>query len=215
MDPLRKMIAEGEHLLQDFKYCINDSRKIARSLVAFANSNGGRLLLGVRDNGSIAGVKSEEEYYMVEAAAKLYSQPPLEFTTRQWYAEGKSVLEIGIAKGTETPYFAKDDENRWQAYVRSGDQNIVAPKLLTEVWKKRKSTAGVKIKYTDDEKRLLQLVENEGNLSPAQIARRLKLPRWKSDKLLVDLIVVDVIAFDLDEHGIRFFLNENLTLGIS
>jgi hypothetical protein len=70
---------------------------------------------------------------------------------------------------------------------------------------KRKSTAGVKIKYTDDEKRLLQLVENEGNLSPAQIARRLKLPRWKSDKLLVDLIVVDVIAFDLDEHGIRFF----------
>ena len=47
MDPLRKMIAEGEHLQQDFKYCINDSRKIARSLAAFANSNGGRLLLGI------------------------------------------------------------------------------------------------------------------------------------------------------------------------
>ena len=78
-----------------------------------------------------------------------------------------------------------------------------------------RSSAIRAVKHADDEKRLLQLVENEGNLSPAQIARRLKLPRWKSDKLLVDLIVVDVIAFDLDEHGIRFFLNENLTLGIS
>ena len=66
---LIKMIAEGEHQRQDFKYCINDSRKIARSMVAFSNADGGRLLLGVRDNGSVAGVKSDEEYYMAEAAA--------------------------------------------------------------------------------------------------------------------------------------------------
>jgi len=34
---LQKLIQEGEHQRQDFKYCINDSKKIARSLVAFAN----------------------------------------------------------------------------------------------------------------------------------------------------------------------------------
>ena len=55
---LDRIIAEGEHERQDFKYSISDARKIARTLSAFANHSGGRLLVGVRDNGSIAGVRN-------------------------------------------------------------------------------------------------------------------------------------------------------------
>jgi predicted HTH transcriptional regulator len=61
---LFKLIEEGEHQQQDFKYCINDSKKIAKSLVAFANTDGGRLLIGVKDNGKITGIKSDEEFYV-------------------------------------------------------------------------------------------------------------------------------------------------------
>ena len=50
------MIAEGEHQQQDFKTRIDDSRKIARTLVAFANADGGRMLIGVKDNGTVSGV---------------------------------------------------------------------------------------------------------------------------------------------------------------
>src|ERR1035437_8528240 len=107
---LIKMIAEGEHQRQDFKYCINDSRKIARSMVAFANTDGGRLLLGIRDNGSVAGVKSDEEYYMAEAAAKLYSKPTVNFQIQQWVIDGKTVLEILIPKSTEIPHLAQNEE---------------------------------------------------------------------------------------------------------
>ncbi|NCB09310.1 MAG: ATP-binding protein, partial [Bacteroidia bacterium] len=88
---LYKLIEEGEHQQQDFKYCINDSKKIAKSLVAFANTDGGRLLIGVKDNGKIAGVRTDEEFYMVEAAAKIYSKPPVHFSTKQWLVEGKTV----------------------------------------------------------------------------------------------------------------------------
>jgi len=49
MHPLLKMIREGEHVSQDFKYFLSDTRKIARTLAAFANSKGGRLLVGVKD----------------------------------------------------------------------------------------------------------------------------------------------------------------------
>lgn len=71
-DYIRKLVAEGEHIHQDFKFAISDIRKIAKSLSAFANTEGGRLLVGVKDNGKIAGVRSEEEIYMVEAAASVY-----------------------------------------------------------------------------------------------------------------------------------------------
>ncbi len=86
------MIAEGEHQTQDFKFAINDSKKIARSLSAFANTEGGRLLLGVKDNGKIAGVESDEEYYMIEAAANTHCKPSVPFETRKWDVDGKTVL---------------------------------------------------------------------------------------------------------------------------
>ena len=66
---IHTLIAEGEHQQQDFKFEISDARKIARTLSAFSNTDGGRLLIGVKDNGKIAGVRSEEEKYMIEAAA--------------------------------------------------------------------------------------------------------------------------------------------------
>ena len=59
-DYIHSLIAEGEHQQQDFKFEISDARKIAKSLSAFANTDGGRLLIGVKDNGRIAGVRSEE-----------------------------------------------------------------------------------------------------------------------------------------------------------
>ena len=72
---IHALIAEGEHQQQDFKFEISDARKIAKTLSAFSNTDGGRLLIGVKDNGKIAGVRSDEEQYMIEAAARLYCRP--------------------------------------------------------------------------------------------------------------------------------------------
>lgn len=61
---IQTLIAEGEHQMLDFKFEISDSKRIARSLAAFANTDGARLLVGVKDNGAIAGVRSEEEIHI-------------------------------------------------------------------------------------------------------------------------------------------------------
>ena len=95
---IRSLIAEGEHVRQDFKFEVSDSRKIARSLSAFANTEGGRLLIGVKDNGRIAGVRSEEEMYMVEAAAKVYCDPEVEVEMRVYRPEGRSVLIASVGR---------------------------------------------------------------------------------------------------------------------
>ena len=47
---IQKLISEGEHQQLYFKFEIADAHKIARSFVAFANTDGGRLLIGVKDN---------------------------------------------------------------------------------------------------------------------------------------------------------------------
>ena len=119
---IRSLIAEGEHVRQDFKFEVSDSRKIARSLSAFANTEGGRLLIGVKDNGRIAGVRSEEEMYMVEAAAKVYCDPEVEVEMRVYRPEGRSVM-------------VKEEGGRKLAYVRIADENILASPVHIGVWR--------------------------------------------------------------------------------
>ena len=92
--PIEALIEQGEHQQLDFKFEVSDSKKIARTLSAFANTDGGRLLIGVKDNGAISGVRSEEEYYMIEAASKMYTHPEVPFTAKRWDVNGKAVLEV-------------------------------------------------------------------------------------------------------------------------
>ena len=205
------MIEEGEHQMQDFKFCINDSRKIAKTLVAFANTDGGRLLIGVKDNGVIAGVSSDEEYYMAEAAAKLYSKPQIPFKTKQWVVEGKTILEIIIPKSAERPHYAKDEQGKWLAYVRKDDENILANRIMLEVWKREKSLKGVFIKFTEEEKELLHLLEHDESISLSKYARKVGISRRKAEKILINLVAVHVVIMEIDEKGIKYRLREDFS----
>ena len=72
-----RLIATGESETLDFKQTISDASKIAKTIVSFANNKGGTLLIGVRDNGSIAGIRSEDEKYMLELAGSFYCSPKI------------------------------------------------------------------------------------------------------------------------------------------
>lgn len=134
---LQQLIAEGEHQQQDFKFEISDARKIARSLSAFSNTDGGRLLIGVKDNGRIAGVRSEEEIYMIEAAAKLYCRPNVEISVQTYEVDGKTVLVAEIPKAEQKPVQVQDETGKYLAYVRIADENILATPVHLAVWRQK------------------------------------------------------------------------------
>ena len=205
---LHKLIEEGEHQQQDFKYCINDSKKIAKSLVAFANTDGGRLLIGVKDNGKIVGVSTDEEYYMIESAAKIYSNPPVDFSTQQWVEEGKTVLEITVHPSSAKPHFAKDESGKWLAYIRIRDENVLAHKIQLEVWKKKNSPKGVYITYSDDEKFLIDYLQKHSTVSFSKFMRRAQISRKKTEEILSNFIILEIIKIETTREGTVFFLNK-------
>jgi len=208
---LYKLIDEGEHQQQDFKYCINDSKKIAKSLVAFANTDGGRLLIGVKDNGKIAGIKSDEEFYMVEAAAKIYSKPAINFLTKQWHVSGKTVLEIRIESSIEKPHFAKDDNGKWLAYIRSADENLLAHTIQIAVWKKQKSKQGIHFSYSDNEKFLVDYLQKNPSVSFSKFIRLAHITRKEAEEILSNFVIMEVITMNSTPEGTSFSINENFT----
>ena len=70
-DFIHALIAQGEHQQQDFKFEISDDRQIAKTLSALSNTYGGRPLIGVKDNGQIAGGRSDEGLLMIEEEAQI------------------------------------------------------------------------------------------------------------------------------------------------
>ena len=202
------LIREGEHQQQDFKFCINDSRKIAKSLVAFANTDGGRLLIGVKDNGSIAGVRSDEEYYMIEAAAKMFSSPAIEFSHHQYIVEGKTVFEVKVEPSNERPHFAKDHNNKWLAYVRVDDQNILANRIIIEVWKRQKSQKGVSIFFSKEEEILLNYLEKHNSISHSKFTKIARISYKKAERIIINFILIGVLEYIVTEKQITYRLNE-------
>jgi len=205
---IQQLIDEGEHQQQDFKFEISDSKKIARSLTAFANTDGGRLLVGVKDNGAIAGVRSDEEIHMVEAAAQLYCQPEVSYTTKKWNINGKLVLEITVPKSKHQKHKAPDKNNNYKIFVRVNDQNLLADSILLKVWKKQESKAPVKIAFTETEMQLLryldefQRIELEKFMAIAQIKKR------KAEGILIDFILLGIIQLKLTEKQTWFQLQD-------
>jgi len=204
---LKKLISEGENQKLDFKYCISDSRKIARTLSAFANSDGGRLLIGVRDNGSIAGIKSDEEYYMVDTAVHLFCRPEITFAIKQHTTGGKTILEVEVNKGDKRPYQAKDESGKWLPYFRHGDQNLVANRVLLQVWRKEEKRTGVMVKFGKVENSLMDYLVRHGSITLSGFRKMARISSYKAESILANLIIFKVLLMKASEKGFTYELN--------
>ncbi len=147
---IRRLIEEGEHETQDFKYLISDARKIARSLSAFANHRGGRLLIGVKDNGVVAGVRNEEDIYMIEQAAQRYCRPEVEVRFTAFKVEGGlHVIRAEVDPVSIPPVCVDEGDGRLVAYYRVADSNVTAPGLMVEAWRIAASTRPLSLDTVD------------------------------------------------------------------
>jgi predicted HTH transcriptional regulator len=201
MQSVKSYIQEGEHQLQDFKFRIDDSKKIARTLVAFANTDGGRLLIGVKDNGKVTGVDPTEEIHMIEAAAEMYCKPKLEFQSRVWQEDMKLVLEISIEKSVSKPVFALDEEGKWKVYVRRKDHTLLANKILLNVWKHQQFDQKRPEKIGEEETQLLSIIAENPEITLSKIYRLSSLQKSHIDRLMVLFICWKLISMEMNENG--------------
>lgn len=202
---LYNLIAQGEHETLEFKYEINDPRKIARTLVAFANTRGGRLLVGIRDNGIISGVSIDEEYYMVESGAKLYSRPEIDFKLKiHPVPNGKHVLEFIIESSTSKPHTVIYSDKSPEAYIRVHDENILAHPVWIKVQERLKSPR--EIKYTGKHNRLLTYIKGKNARTLETIMKEAFLSKRESMEIITDLVASGVMEIETTNSGSVFKL---------
>jgi predicted HTH transcriptional regulator len=197
---IKKLIFDGEGVTLDFKKTITSCEKIARTMVSFANNKGGRLLIGVADDGSIKGVKSEdEERYMITRAAQMFAKPALEPVFEEVYVDDKLVLVVEIPESDTKPHYALAEDGKWWVYVRVKDKSVLASKIVVDVLKHSADKNGLLIEYSTKEKALLEYLAERERINVPEYCKLLKLSRRSAQRILVNMVLSGVIKVHTTE----------------
>jgi len=203
---IQQLIAQGENQHLDFKYEVSDAKKIARTFSAFANTGGGKLLIGVKDNGTIRGIKTDEEAYMLESAAHIYCKPSVSYTIKSWQIEGKNLLEVSIEESPEKPHLAPWKDNLWRAFVRVHDENFVANAIQVAVWKNQKNEKATLIKYNQVEKKLLDFLDKNKEITLKDFCKLCQVKYPVAKKILINFVTVEVLIIQHSENSVKYRL---------
>ena len=121
---LKDEIIGGESYSLEFKLVPNEDRsKYLKTVVAFANGKGGRILFGVANDGTVVGVPGEQIFQQMDAITDSISngcapQVPMDISIE--HIDGKSVIAVDVFAGTRCPYYLKSEGERDGVYLRVG-----------------------------------------------------------------------------------------------
>lgn len=196
---LEKEIQKGEGENQDFKQTITSLYKIAKTIVSFANTTGGKIFIGVSDKKVIMGVDPEEEKYMINLAASQYCEPAIKVTFQEESDEenDKTILIATIEESLEKPHLARQLDDSWTAYIRVKDQSIPAAKTWIKAVKKTFQEDIPKVKsdsrLTKHEKVLLDFLSVNDSITLKEVMQIQNHSKRRATRMLTALVGKNLI----------------------
>lgn len=212
---LARLAAAGEGLTIEFKKRVPRPERLAREVIAFANTQGGRLLIGVDDDGTLAGLKDaiEEEYALREAIAR-HCDPPVPFgTERVMLANRREVVVVRVPASTARPHVLvgvePDTGAPPPAFVRVGASSVEASKEAVKLMRRRaQDAAGVRFEFGDKESLLMRYLDAYGRVTVAAFASMAGIPERQASHTLVLLTRAGLLRHHLghpDDHFTRAY----------
>lgn len=119
-------ILAGENKVIEFKEQMPSNEKIAKTIISFSNTSGGKLLIGIDDTRKIVGIQNEDIFELKDRIASIIFDNcypniiPEIYTTN---IEDKIILVIEIFRGSLVPYYLKSEGKNNGTYIRIGATN--------------------------------------------------------------------------------------------
>lgn len=206
---LYRWIEEGENRRQDFKETITSSRKIARTLAAFANAEGGRLLVGVRDNRSLRNIHPADETEMLLGAAKHFCQPELTLHFETVKVGMKEILVVQIPEASDKPIRNLNDEGDWEVYLRSGDQCLLAsPMSIKMLQNYHSEDTEPLLEFGSREQAVLAYLRSHQRMSLQDCRKMFNLSTGRAHRMLLQLTRAGLITLHNHEKEEFFTLGK-------
>lgn len=127
--------AENESSSLEFKRTIPENDQIIKTIIGFCNRNGGKLIIGIEPDGTIAGIPEEEIQRVMEYANKSIfeaSSPPIIPAVYAQRIGDKAILIIEVSSGMNKPYYRTSEGLDKGTYIRLGRSTVKATADMVE-----------------------------------------------------------------------------------
>ena len=205
VNDLRKLVSQGEGQHLEFKRKASYPDKIVRELIAFANTKGGILLIGVDDDKSIPGVKfPDEESIVVHNELKKHCRPGMAFHESVIpISENRYVLQWHIPRSDRRPHFYVSDEEKI-SFVRQNDQSIKASREMCEIIRRSKSVNGTKLIYGEAEQKIIHFLDTQPSINLQEFSRITGLNRYMASRKIIRLVLSNILKITPTDKGDLF-----------
>ncbi|MEX0747785.1 MAG: ATP-binding protein [Rhodothermales bacterium] len=210
LQELTQLASLGEGANLEFKRKVPRPERFAKEMIAFANTQGGRLLLGVDDDGAVVGLRDvEEEEFVLNRAMSRHCSPELSFSMEHVpVAHRREVIIVHVPESPTKPHFLVQSENGSEgtAYVRVEDKSVEASPEAVKLMRKDKGTAGVSFEFGEKELMLMRYLDNYGRITVKQFASLANISDRGASRTLVLLTRANVLRLHADPRHDYFTL---------
>ncbi len=202
LQELEYLVNKGEDQLLEFKLKASFPEKIVKEMVAFANTDGGQLFVGVDDDGRISGLKfAQEDKFVIEKAIQNHIKPGIKYQSELIPINKKrSVLHYRVFENRKKPsYYLLNPKRRGKAYVRVNDKSVQASREIVEILKRSKVNKSFTVHLGEREHLLFQHIEKHGKTSLTSFMEISGLSRYKASQILIRLVVSNILHIEIGE----------------
>ncbi len=144
---------------------------------------------------------------MVDTAAHLFCRPEISYSIKQHTSGTKTLLEVEVLRGSKRPYQVKDESGRWLAYFRHNDQNLLANRILLQVWRKEEKKSGVMVRFGKAENALMDFLTKNGSVTFSRFRKIAKISSYRAESIIANLLIFKVLIMKASEKGFTYELN--------
>jgi len=211
LEEIKRLVARGEGRHLEFKRRVPEPERVAKEVVAFANSGGGRLLLGVDDDGTIVGVRdSEEEEFSLRTALGMNCRPTVKWVSERIpVTNRRDVIMVTVPDSPRKPHFIvrNVEDGSGPAYVRIEDKSVEASPESVALMQTEHLGDGVHFEFGETELLLMRYLEQYGRVTVDGFAQISSLEREEASKLLVTLTRAGVLDQHREARGDFFMIH--------
>ncbi len=213
-----RLIEEGEGFEIEFKRKVSTPEKIARALIAFANTKGGSILFGVDDDGTVVGVESEKsEVELIDQAGSQFCLPEIHPDIEIVPFDGKDVIVAYVPESTEKPHYFTgngngDADEDTKVFIRVNDKTVMASREVVRILRdERPDAPPMHLEIGENEKRLFRYLDAHERITSKEFSDLVNISAQRATRILVSLVRAGVLrihtlektdfftlAFDID-----------------
>lgn len=207
-----ELIEGGENLTVEFKQRFSSYEKIAKELIAFANTRGGFLFLGVDDDKTVYGIEGEKaDAELIKETAEKYCEPPVKYELFYFEIDRKEILVVQVFESDLKPHRMQDylpemDLNTAAVYVRINDKSVPAGKEMIKILQAQTRGTGLtNYVISKDERIVFDYLDKNETITVEELSKFGNLSGRRASRTLIKLVRANLILIHQKENGENYF----------